>query len=52
MKGTTYVDEYGVLHVGKGEKAGTVITVTATSTYTNPSGATTPQTATATVTVS
>lgn len=52
LKGTTYVDEYGVLHVGKGEKAGTVITVTATSTYTNPSGATTPQTATATVTVS
>lgn len=37
----TYVDEYGVLHVGKGLEVGDVITVLCTSTYVNPSGSTT-----------
>lgn len=48
----TRVDNYGVLHVQKtGLKPGDVITVTATSTYVNPSGATVPYTGTATVTI-
>lgn len=47
----TRVDEYGVLHVSKALEAGDVITVTATSTYINPSGATTEYTATGTYTV-
>lgn len=48
----TYVDAYGVLHVQKtGLTAGDIITVTAKSTYVNPSGATTDYTATATLTV-
>lgn len=47
----TYVDEYAVLHTSKALKSGTVITITGTSTYTNPSGATTEQTGTATVTI-
>lgn len=51
LAATTYVDEYGVLHIGKSVKTGTVITVKVTSTYVNPSGATTPHTATATVTI-
>ena len=36
----TWVDEYGVLHAGEKLEAGDVITVTATSAYINPSGAT------------
>lgn len=48
----TRVDEYGVLHVAKTIPSGTVITINATSTYTNPSGATPANlTGTATVTV-
>lgn len=52
IKATTYIDEYGVLHLGKYLKSGNIITVTATSTYDNPSGETTEYTATATITVS
>lgn len=52
LNSRTYVDKYGVLHVQKTKlQTGDVITVTATSTYINPSGATTEYTATATVTV-
>ena len=52
LNSRTYVDKYGVLHVQKSKlQTGDVITVTATSTYINPSGATTEYTATATVTV-
>ena len=52
LNARTRVDNYGVLHVQKtGLKPGDVITVTATSTYVNPSGATVPYTGTATVTV-
>lgn len=47
----TYVDEYGILHVGKDVPDGTKITVTATSTYVNPSGKTTEYTNTVDVTV-
>lgn len=43
----TYVDRFGILHVGYETPVGTVITVTATSTYHEDE----PQTATATVTV-
>lgn len=52
LNARTRVDNYGVLHVQKtGLKPGDVITVTATSTYVNPSGATVPYTGTATVAV-
>lgn len=52
LNARTRVDNYGVLHVQKsGLVKGDVITVTATSTYRNPSGATVPYTATADVTV-
>ena len=52
LNARTRVDNYGVLHVQKtGLKPGDVITVTATSTYVNPSGATVPYTGTATVTI-
>lgn len=52
LNARTRVDNYGVLHVQKtGLKPGDVITVTATSTYVNPSGATVPCTGTATVTI-
>ena len=37
----TYVDEYGMLHIAKSLEAGDVITVSAKSTYINPSGETT-----------
>lgn len=47
----TWVDEYGVLHVGEDLLAGDVITVTATSAYINPSGATTKYTDDVEVTV-
>lgn len=52
LNSRTYVDKYGVLHVQKSKlQTGDVITVTVTSTYINPSGATTEYTTTATVTV-
>jgi hypothetical protein len=52
LNARTRVDNYGVLHVQKtGLKPGDVITVTATSTYVNPSGATVPYTGTAAVTI-
>lgn len=52
LNARTRVDNYGVLHVQKsGVMKGDVITVTATSTYRNPSGVTEPYTATAHVTV-
>lgn len=52
LNARTRVDNYGVLHVQKtGLKPGDVITVTATSTYVNPSGATVPYTGIATVTI-
>ena len=42
---STRVDEYGVLHVSKSLEYGDAITVEATATYINPSGATTKYTA-------
>lgn len=45
----TYVDRFGILHVGTTVPVGTVVTATATSTY-QPAGDT-PETATATLTV-
>lgn len=48
---STRVDNYGILHVGKNLEAGDVITIVATSTYINPSGATETFTDTETVTV-
>lgn len=47
----TRVDEYGVLHVAKSLEYGDVISVKVTSTYVNPSGATTEYTKTVTATV-
>lgn len=47
----TYVDEYGVLHASKALKSGDTIKVGVTSTYVNPSGATTEYTDDVTVTV-
>ena len=53
LNARTRVDQYGVLHVQKtGLKAGDTLTVTATSAYTNPSGATTGYTATKEITIS
>lgn len=52
LNSRTYVDAYGILHVQKtGLQVGDVITVTATSTWVNPSGATTAFSDTATATV-
>lgn len=52
LNSRTYVDAYGVLHVQKsGLEIGDVITVTATSTYVNPSGSTTAFTDTAEATI-
>lgn len=52
LNARTRVDNYGVLHVQKsGVKKGDTLIVTVTSTYRNPSGATTPHTATVKVTV-
>jgi hypothetical protein len=48
---TTYVDDGFVLHTSKRLAAGTVLTITATSTYTNPGGETTTYSDTATVTI-
>ena len=53
LNARTRVDNYGVLHTQKtGLKAGDTLTVTATSAYTNPSGATTGYTATKEITIS
>lgn len=52
LNSRTYVDDYGILHVQKsGINVGDVLTVTAKSTYINPSGNTTVYTATCTATV-
>lgn len=51
LPATTFVDEYAVLHLSKSMKSKSVITITAKSTYVNPSGATTEYTNTATVTI-
>lgn len=52
LNSRTYVDARGILHVQKsGIEVGDVITVTAESVYTNPSGETTTYTATCTATV-
>lgn len=47
----TRVDKFAVLHIAEDVPAGTVLTVSATSTYVNPSAATTVYTATHDVTV-
>lgn len=53
LNSRTRVDVYGVIHLQKtGLKAGDVITVTATSAYTNPSGKTVGYTATKEITIS
>lgn len=39
LNSRTYIDRNGILHIQKGLEVGTVITITATSTYKNPSGA-------------
>lgn len=52
LNSRTFVDEYGVLHVQKtGLETGDIITVTAKSSYINPSGSTTSYTATFTATI-
>lgn len=52
LNSRTYVDEFGILHTQKsGLAVGDEITITATSVYVNPSGATDTFTATATATV-
>ena len=52
LNSRTRVDVYGVLHVQKtGLKAGDVLTITATSAYTNPSGKTTGYTAEKEITI-
>ena len=52
LNARTRVDQYGVLHLQKtGLKAGDVLTVTATSAYTNPSGATVGYTAEKEITI-
>lgn len=38
LKRNTYVDEFNVLHVAKTEPVGALLTITAKSTYINPSG--------------
>lgn len=52
LNSRTYVDKYNVLHTQKTLATGTVITVTCTATYINPSGTTSTYTDTSTVTVS
>lgn len=52
LKSTTYVDAYGILHCQKtGISAGSVITITATASYVNPSGSTSTYTDTFAATV-
>nr|DAO18119.1 MAG TPA: Head protein [Bacteriophage sp.] len=48
---STYVDKFAVLHLADDLPAGTVVTVTATSAYVNPSAATTHYTAAHVVTI-
>ena len=53
LNSRTRVDVYGVLHLQKtGLKAGDILTVTATSAYTNPSGKTVGYTAEKEITIS
>lgn len=53
LNSRTYVDRYGVLHIQKsGLSTGDVITVVATATYVNPSGATSEYTDDITITIS
>lgn len=47
----TYIDEYAVLHIADDLEVGDVITVTATSAYVNPSGATSALTDDVTLTI-
>lgn len=47
----TYIDEYAILHIADDLEVGDVITVTATSAYVNPSGATTALTDDVTLTI-
>lgn len=51
LNSRTYVDSYGMLHCQRSITAGSVITVTATAAYINPSGATSTYTDTFTATV-
>lgn len=51
LNSRTYVDNHGILHCQRSIPVGSVITVTATSAYINPSGATTTYTDTFTATV-
>ncbi len=51
LPSTTRVDEYAKLHLSKTLASGTVVTVSAKSTYVNPSGKTTSLTATKSVTI-
>ena len=51
LNSRTYMDAFGVLHCQKSVAVGTVITVTATAAYTNPSGATSSYTDAFTATV-
>ena len=51
LPSTTRVDEYAVLHLSKSLASGTVVTISAKSTYVNPSGDTTALTATKDVTI-
>lgn len=45
----TYIDRLGILHLGSTVKKGDTLTITVTSSYINPNGATTKYTATVTV---
>lgn len=47
----TYIDEYGIIHIDEGLEVGDVITVTATSTYVNPSNSTSAMTDDVTLTI-
>lgn len=51
LNSRTYMDAFGVLHCQKSVAVGTVITVTATAAYTNPSGSTSTYTDAFTATV-
>lgn len=52
LNSRTRVDKYGILHVQKSDlEAGNVLTVTGTTVYTNPSGATNHYTSSSTITI-
>lgn len=51
LNSRTYVDRFGVLHTQKSLDSGNVLTVNATSVYLNPSGETTPLTASVKITI-